>query len=282
MCFVHKIVGTQRDYSTNSVLVRFNRLEDTIRPVELKFPAPLQEYATDPKGFLYHWESLTYLFSLDDPTYFPVLGSHLSDDETKAAQRFIQTCQNLASYSVLNDSRSLKITSKGGDNWTVTSDFPSHEAFTGFSVTFRQLHNDGEDASFSKVYRVLNKVAGQLDEDEAKSTREVLNAWRDARKSLMKKMVATLVCERLQAGAPATAPKSFQGIVPDELIRTFNYGDSLHWGDDREKLANLLDDEYNENFHKHACLTAMTQLSHLYFGFAELAAAALGDARVSS
>jgi hypothetical protein len=39
----------------------------------------------------------------------------------------------------------------------------------------------------------------------------------------------------------------------------------------------LLDDERNAAYYKHAVLLAITNLSHLYFGFAVLAEAALGE-----
>jgi len=38
----------------------------------------------------------------------------------------------------------------------------------------------------------------------------------------------------------------------------------------------------DETYYKYACISAMTQLSHFYFGFAELVDSALGYARVTT
>ncbi|CAM2778307.1 hypothetical protein RHDE110596_00620 [Prescottella defluvii] len=280
-CFMLKITGAESQLLTNSIEVTAIPLEDTIMPVELKFPAPLKEFARDPMGFDYHWGRLTYLFDLDDPAEFPYLRGFLSESERAAAQRFVETCKNLASYSVVNDDGGMTLSSHNGE-WSVDGDLPSHEAFTGFSTTFRQIHNAGDEASFSKIMAFLEKAAGELEEAQAKETREILQSWRSSRGKLMDKMAATLICERLQPDNRPDVPKTFMGVKPDEIIVTYNYGDSLHWGKHRERLAEMTSDPYNETFYKHACVTAMIQLSHFYFGFAELVAGALGYARVVS
>lgn len=60
------------------------------------------------------------------------------------------------------------------------------------------------------------------------------------------------------------------------MIRTFNYGDTIHFSGEQETLANLLETEANAAYYKHAVLLAITNLSHLYFGFAVLVEAAMG------
>ncbi|NKS68795.1 hypothetical protein GS584_06405 [Rhodococcus hoagii] len=59
--------------------------------------------------------------------------------------------------------------------------------------------------------------------------REILSNWKEARAALMNKMAATMVCERLRGDIESEAPLSFGGVKPDEIIVTYNYGDSLHW-----------------------------------------------------
>ncbi|MGW5074008.1 hypothetical protein [Rhodococcus sp. NPDC004095] len=279
---MYKITGTQRSYPDNSIKVNSIQLEDTIRPVPLKFAAPLRDRAADPKGFDYHWERLTYLFDLDDPANFPGPFASLQGSERDAAVRFVTTCMNLAGYSVLSADGRMSMHSSGGER-SFSSVLPSHEAFAGFSATFRQLHNDMENASFTKVWNSLNKAAGGLNEKEAAEARAVLKSWKKARAQLMQKMSATLVCERLRPkGANPDAPKSFMGVVPDDIIKAYNYGDSLHWGDQRETLTVLAKDSFSTDFYKHVCVSAITSLSHFYFGFAYLVAVALGPARAMS
>lgn len=279
LCFVYKVTGTQRNYTKDTLSVNLSPLEDTILPVALKFPAPMQEFASDPKGFGYHWQRLTYLFGLNDPGAFPSLRDHLGAPELAVADRYYGMCKSLAEYSILSGGGRMKLTSTYGD-WNIESELPSHEAFAGFSATFRQIQNHKENASFIKTWNVLSKAAGGLGEAESAEVRALLKSWKRARARLMEKMVATMICEELQKDAPVGAPKSFMGIVPDEIIQTYNYGDSLHWGEQREQLASLTDDIYNVNFHKHACVVSMIQLSHFYFGFAELVNSALGYGKV--
>nr|WP_254593738.1 hypothetical protein [Rhodococcus qingshengii] len=276
LCFVYKVTSTQSNYTKHTLGVNLRPLEDTILPVTLKFPAPMQEFASEPKGFGYHWQRLTYLFGLDDPATFSSLRDHLDAPDLAVADRYYGMCKSLAGYSILSGSGRMKLTSTTTDGWNIESDLPSHEAFAGFSATFRQIQNHKENASFVKTWNVLSKAAGGLGEAEATEVRAVLKSWKKARARLMEKMVATMICEDLQKDAPADAPKSFMGIVPDEIIQTYNYGDSLHWGERREQLASLTDDIYNVNFNKHACVVSMIQLSHFYFGFAELVNSALG------
>jgi hypothetical protein len=279
--FMYKITNLTPDFYSNTQTVSATPLEDTIRPVALKFPSPLRDLATDPKGFDYHWETLTYLFDLSDPAGFVFMGESLAPEERVVATRFVETCRNLAQYSILSGAGSLSMSSDHGA-WSLESDLPSHEAFAGFSVTFRQLHNNGDEASFSKVFGFLNKAVGDLGVDEAKMAREILSTWKESRAALMNKMAATIVCERLRGDIVSEAPLSFEGVKPDEIIVTYNYGDSLHWGKHRERLAQMTNKPFNEDFYKHACIVGMLQLSHFYFGFAELVASALGYARVTS
>lgn len=88
-----------------------------------------------------------------------------------------------------------------------------------------------------------------------------------------------MVCEK--AAPPVTSgpeiPFSYCNINPQELILTFNYGGTIHFSGEKEKLSALLDDEENNAaYYKHSVLRAITNLSHLYFGFAVLAEAAMG------
>jgi hypothetical protein len=172
--------------------------------------------------------------------------------------------------------------SAGPNGWDVRADMPSHEAFTGFSVTFRQIHNAGDEASFSKVFKFIEQATGQLDQAQAQEARMILQRWREARGKLMNKMMTTLICERLQPPNSPHIPKSLQGVKPEEVIMNFNYGDTLHWGERRESLAAMTNDPHNETFYRHACIVAMIELSHFYFGFAELVLSALGKAGQST
>ncbi|MBA4021694.1 MAG: hypothetical protein C0482_04970 [Gordonia sp.] len=260
---------------TGDWTIKSREYTGAIHPVPLKFAPPLQDFATDPHAFKYHWERLTYLFELQDPARFPVL--EIDETDTVTLARFVNHCRQLAGYSAVNDGGGITYKrDRGRDDWQILADFPSHEAFTGLSGTFRQLHHEKEKASFSIVARILEKATKHL--SEPAEARDVLKQWAAVHHHLNEKMVSTMICERLQEGAKAKKPPvSLKGIKPAEMIEAHNYGDSLHWGSKREELAELQNDELAETFHKNCCISAMIQLSHFYFGFAVLTSSTLGE-----
>jgi len=228
MNFVYQFTRYRKNLTANTDEFQSVAQEDTIHPVELKFPAPLQEFGTQAKGFIHHWEKMTYLFDLPDPSNFPRL--RLNPDERDVLLRFVTTCRHLAGYSAINAGGGISLRSNGPDDWSVYSDFPSHEAFTGLSGTFRQLHNDKEPGSYVKVRKIIKDAIRHLDADEVARTRVLVKLWSKARGELMQKMVSTLVCEKLRPDVPDDAPRTMMGVDPDQVIRIYNYGDSLHWG----------------------------------------------------
>ena len=231
--FVSKITGTIQNEDTKTLTVKSLLIEDSIRPVELKFRPPLQQDGTDTTCFDYQWQQLTYLFELDDPSAFVNIVDSLSDEDKRLLIRYVKTCRNLAGYSVINTKNGLEMSwGRGGSGSTVRVDLPSHEEFSGFSATFRQLHNDGEAASFNKAWRIVNTAvnAAGLEESTLAAARATLKAWKQARARLMEKAAATLIAEKLNPNLKPEHPRPLKGIVPEDLIRQFNYGDTLHWG----------------------------------------------------
>ena len=243
--------------------------EDSVLPIELHFPPPLIECGSNRRAFEYQWEKLTYAFGLPDPASFP--RPEVDPADLSVLTRFAEVGRRLAGYSAINGNTGLTIASAGQGNWRVTAEHPSDEAFAGTSVSFRQLHNNGEEASYDKVKGILFKSARRLPAADMAIFKEKMVAWDEARKSLMNKMLATLICEKAAPpNTPADFPFSYRGINPGELIVTYNYGDSLHWGNHRDRFVELTADPTNADYYKHACLNAIMTLSHLYFGVVEI------------
>ncbi|MEV0293869.1 hypothetical protein [Nocardia sp. NPDC050710] len=69
---------------------------------------------------------------------------------------------------------------------------------------------------------------------------------------------------------------SFHGIRPDDLIATYNYGGTIHFGKCRQALVDLTEDPPLAAYYSYACMVSIADLSYLYFGFATLLEAALG------
>lgn len=275
--FLFKIIKRTVNLTNETLTFDMKPVEDTIHPRELSFEPPLQRFGKDgAKGFRHYWEKLDYVFGLPDPSAFPQLS--IQGDDRDSVLRFIEVCLRLAKFSVINDDtrlRGYKSTEDG--EWHIqVSDYPSDESFVGASALFRQLHNDGEPACFTNAHNALFKAMKTLTNDERDASKSVVLQWKDARGKLMNHTLQTLTALKA-SNATLDKPLSYGNVNPDTLIRTFNYGDSLHFGDARAQLDDLMADPFHAAYYKYAALLSIVGLSHLYFGFAELLASALGS-----
>jgi hypothetical protein len=255
--------------------------EDCIHPYPRAFDPPLIEHAVgDNNGFAHHWEKLTYAFALPNPADFPALPG-LTDNDKMVLCRYAKMCRQLAGYSALNNDTSLTWTVKNGKS-DIQATSPTPEAFGGTAIAFRQLHSDDETASFSRTKGLLMKAIKLLPAAEQETPKSVVTQWAKARGKLMNRVLETVVATKVGKADPHPAPDDFPfsycNVNPQELILTFNYGDTIHFSGEQEKLSALLETEANAAYYKHAVLLAITSLSHLYFGFAVLSEAATGTA----
>lgn len=275
--FLFKIIKRTLNISSDTLTFDMKPVYDTIHPRPLSFDPPLQQYGKDgAKGFRHYWEKLDYVFGLPDPYAFPKI--RIQSDDRQSVLRFIEMCRRLARFSIINDDTKLSahMDRETGAEWHLqVSDYPSDESFLGASAAFRQLHNDGEPACFTNAYNALFKAMKLLPEEQQAAIKDIVLQWRAARGKLMNHTLQTLTGVKA-ANATLDNPVSYGNVNPDELIRTFNYGDSLHFGDAREQLDDLLADPFHEAYYKYAALLSIVGLSHLYFGFAVLLESALG------
>ncbi|MEV6337648.1 hypothetical protein AB0M12_23360 [Nocardia vinacea] len=163
--FLLKITNRTVNLSRNTVEFETTPSEDTIHPRSLGFGPPLQQHGNDgAKGFRHCWEKLDYVFGLPDPYAFPQIP--LREDDRALVQRYITMSRRVAGFSIINDDTELSVGRyPGRDEWYVrVLDFPADESFLGASAAFRQLHNDGEPASFSNAHNALFKVLDSLPE----------------------------------------------------------------------------------------------------------------------
>lgn len=275
--FLFKLTNRTINLSQKTLTLDMVPLEDTIHPREMSFDPPLQQFGKDgSKGFRHYWEKLDYVFGLPDPGTFPQMA--IQGDDRDSVVRFIEMCLRLAKFSIINDDtrlRSYKDTEDG--EWHLqVSDYPSDESFLGASAMFRQLHNDGEPACFTNAHNALFKAMRSLPDEQRDAARGIVLQWKNARGKLMNHTLQTLTA--LKAGnATLDNPVSYGNVNPEKLIRTFNYGDSLHFGEARAQLDDLMADPFHEAYYKYAALLSIVGLSHLYFGFAVLLTSALAS-----
>lgn len=281
--FLFKLTNRTVNLSSETLTLDMKPVEDTIHPRVLSFEPPLQQFGKDgAKGFRHYWEKLDYVFGLPDPSAFPQLS--IQGDNRDSVVRFIEVCLRLAKFSIINDDTRLRGHKDTEDGeWHIqVSDYPSDESFLGASALFRQLHNDGEPACFTNAHNALFKAMKSLPEEQRDAAKHVVLQWKDARGKLMNHTLQTLTAVKVvDAGKTDNAnitrenQVSYGNVNPHTLIRTFNYGDSLHFGDSRAQLDDLMADPFHAAYYKYAALLSIVGLSHLYFGFAELLASAL-------
>jgi hypothetical protein len=273
-----KITGKRLNPLLNTITVELTPYEATIHPYPLAFDPPLIEHATEngPNGFRLTWEKLNFAFALPDPAQFPSLPA-LTDEDRVILGRFVLVCRRLAGYSAISSDSCLSFASRGGPNESdINLDFPSDEAFSAASLCFRQLHSGNEDASFDRVKGRLSKAVQQLAEGDRADATAILEQWKSARGKLMNQLLETLVCRKAAPpNPPADFAFSYSNIHPESLIKTFQYGDLIHFSDERENLRLLTKHRANDAYNRYAVLLAISGLSHLYFGFALLIEAAL-------
>lgn len=126
---------------------------------QLLFPPPYAELAADPASFHFQWSKMTYAFGLPDPGQFPPLPTELSDRDDQSVNRYIQVCQELAGYSLINSAGGLSINVVKGEVEEFTVQGPPKEASRGFAVLFRQLHSDDDEpASYRVAKGILEKA----------------------------------------------------------------------------------------------------------------------------
>ncbi|BBX27959.1 hypothetical protein GCM10009632_11710 [Mycolicibacterium alvei] len=277
-----KITASKVNPLTGDVTLTLMPFEGLIHPYPLLFDPPLIEHAVGKNnGFAHRWEMLSYAFALPDPADFPALAG-LTDDDKTVLRRYAKVCRRLAGYSALNDETGLSWSVKKGGQPDVKLSFPTEEAFGGTSLAFRQLHSDDETASFSRTKGLLMKAIKLLPAAEQEAPKNVVTQWAKARGKLMNRLLENIVATKVGKSGPHPAPDDFPfsycNIDPQKLILTFNYGDTIHFSGEQESLSELLEVEANAAYYRHAVLLAITSLSHLYFGFAVLAEAAMADA----
>lgn len=275
-----KITASKVNPLTGDVTFTLMPFEGLVHPYPLAFDPPLIEHAVgDNNGFAHRWEMLSYAFTLPDPADFPALPG-LADEDKIVLSRYVKVCRRLAGYSALNDETGLSWSVKKGGQPDIKLSFPTEEAFGGTSLAFRQLHSDDEAASFSRTKGTLMKAIKLLPPDEREAPKSIVTQWTKARGSLMNRLLENIVATKVgkadENPVPDDFPFSYCNIDPQKLILTFNYGDTIHFSGEQESLSELLEVAANAAYYKHAVLLAITSLSHLYFGFAVLAEAAMG------
>jgi len=239
----------------------------------------MRELMKNPDAGDFTWRRLIYVFALPDPRTLAPKRPALTADERELVERFVEHAKSLAGTTLLGaaDMVMVNIADFGGEE-AVTMELSDPDVTTGFMVLMRQCYASNEEASFSKVRKVLEQRLHAVGDA---ASLDVLKRWRTAHARLLNNSLEELVQEQLIAdgkmpGQLQGPPGMRSAVVrdpasPAELLRTFWYGGQVHWGSSRSALAGIQADRFEAGRWEIAARQAATDFAHFYMGYALLA-----------
>jgi hypothetical protein len=247
------------------------RIADNAR---LRFAPPYIELASVPQGFNFHWSKLQLAFALPNPHEFPPLAEALSKRDVEAVNRYVATCRELATYSLLNHGGGVSISWSAAEGETVIeTDQPTKEALRGFAVLFRQIHSDADEpGSFKVVRSILSSTSAKATDDLQEVRMDIIKQWSRARARLLQRSLSD-ICQsqiRKAQGAPEEGIPIFREHTPVQLMALFNYGEYIHWGDKRGDHAALFQDEISGSLSEFEFHDILISFAHFYLGYSKL------------
>lgn len=253
----------------------------TMLPQPLRFPPPYADSSANPSGYTYWWQLFKIVFDLPDPRRFPTL-SGFSPDELTVIRRYITCCEELSESTLLSSQGGVSVSVKRAPDGTqeekVTAKFPPREAIRGTTVLWRQLYSAEERASYSKVRKIIGRRIHNTQDSEHDRRDEVQRRWNWAQGQL-RAYLLTFLADRAacQAQGWSTDMLPNADVKPEVLVKLFQYGDLIHWGEGAEELGRLSDDEFKRAWNTMHYLEIVTQLSHFYLGYSLIAKAAIAE-----
>jgi len=248
---------------------------------EPAFPPPLQEFVREPKGFIFWWKQLDYVFGLPDPTLFPPLPQRLTADDNALVERFVHVATQLAGSALLNavnEGFNVSVPNPATGPEKIEGHFSGTDIHAGFAGLLRQCDSPKEPAHFHRVHRILAQALEGADDGLSQERLRYLTAWKGAVGKLHGKSLNQLLREKFVREEGATAFAYEEEYSPEKLLSVYNYGDLLHY--DKKKSAVLEEwrrDEIVESDRRVAYLMAAAGLGHVYVGFGEVARRALAQ-----
>lgn len=246
----------------------------------LKFPAPLSHLAPNPEGFEFWWKMLEFVFGLPSPAAFPALPATPKKAELDVLVRYVEAAEELAQSDVLSgrNEMTVHVPDESNEQERVETAFSNNEITRGFTVLFRQFHSKekSDPARFVRVQEILRHANDAASDADVVERRRQLEAWRKARASLLQENLKVRVGQKLrdEQRMPSGIPGEGQ-MSPTNLISAYQYGDLIHWGDQRSTLAVVRGDPFQEAHQRMSFLEAVAGLAHVYIGFSLVVRSAL-------
>lgn len=229
------------------------------------------------------WRFFQYIFPIPDPRSLRVATIHdWSEEDGARLARYVSHARDLANTTLLTARRGYSVSMATLDAAPVVNELVSPPDTTvGFLAMFRQAYSPSEEASFSKIWKLLAREARRSDGDAA-----TLQAWHRAHGQLRSYHVDHLAL--VQAANDGHVPKhkaDSNAFHPDSigspemLLSTVFSGGTIHWGRTRSVIEQW-DQEHPALAAKRRFdpIRVAVQLAHLYIGFASVVALSTGQA----
>jgi hypothetical protein len=215
---------------------------------------------------------LEFVFGLPSPAMFPALPTTPKKADLDVLMRYVRAAEELAQSELLSgkDAMTVHVPDESNKQERVEAAFSSNEITRGFIVLFRQFHSKqkSDPARFARVQDILRQANDAAGDTHVAERQRQLGVWRKARASLLQENLKVRVGQKLrdeqrwQAGIPGEGQMS-----PTNLISAYQYGDLIHWGEQRSALDVVRGDPFQEAHQRMSFLEAVAGLVHLYIGF---------------
>ncbi len=257
---------------------RVNAVEavQLLAEMPLPFPPPGITQASDSSGFGFWWRQMLYVFDLPDPRLFPPLPSALAEEEKRIADRFVFVTRALAASGLVSWMGGMNVVPGDGTREeSVTANFPPLDVQAGFASLLRQCNAAGEATQYDRVKNIIWQASRQAGDAHSADRVAALRIWREAVIRLRRKSLNQLVMDQFVEHEGWKAFENTERHSPQEVLKTFNYGDLIHWGSERDDVLSPDEDAFRAADQRFAFLGAALGLAHVFIGFGELVRAAI-------
>jgi hypothetical protein len=271
-------VSAKNSGGGRTIQIRARSIETLAADHPIGFPPPLSEHSENPGAFEATWHLIQFVFGLPDPRAFPPLSEAIPPEALTVLRRYTYAAVELAESAFLAHPTGVTVNVlDDGVEEQIEKSFPQRENVRGFSVLFRQFYSDEEAASFKKVQSTLGRFNQQAADSSVDIRSDYLRSWGRAAGRLRGYSLKLLVAKRLEElGKIGPGPHANEHLPgPEMLISIYNYGDDIHWGQQRQQVAAWNESPFDSAWTRMACFEAMNGLAHMYLGFAQLVDAAL-------
>jgi hypothetical protein len=231
----------------------------------------MAEHSPDPTRPEFAWRTLQFCFDFPDPASVRRSSVELEVEELEVASRFVEKSESLARSPFLaHPTRmSVKVDIRDGrQTEEIETDFPNEESERGFLALLRQFAHADETASFKRV----QDIAMRTDNSEGSPNGETLRAWGKYHRKLLARTPTAWTYRKVLSNMPEEAIPHQRDPRVDQLLRTYFYGEVIHFGEGRDDLARLSPDAFWAANNRMTLYEGASGLAHFYMGYATVVA----------